>query len=103
MRSLLQGGQRRLRAWMRERFPDADIVCGDTWDRDNFYRWTVDFGPGKATLRLGATEHVIETPDILETGLHELDTNWLQDVGETSRCLLLTSEGVAVRRPPEDW
>ena len=77
-----RGGLRRLEEWMHERFPDVDIVCSDKWDRDDFYRWTVDFGPGKATLRLGATQSAIGTHDVLETGLHELDTNWLQDVCE---------------------
>lgn len=97
MGTVVDGGQMRVEAWMRERFPNADIVLRDTWARDNFYRWTVDFGPGKGTLRLGATEGAMETPSTLENGLHELDMYWLGDVRESSRYLLLTRAGVRVR------
>jgi hypothetical protein len=94
-------GKAAFEAWIRERFPDADLISlgHQGWD---YERWTIDFGPGKAALRIGTTERVLESPLILKERIRDLERlRFLEDAAEKSKWLVLTTVGVAAKHPDE--
>jgi hypothetical protein len=65
-------GVQMIEAWAQARFPEATVNTLGPVQRMPRYRWTIDFGPDKAALRLRATDGVLASPRILEQRLGEL-------------------------------
>ena len=102
IREDLESGRDLLESWLAERFPSAAIGYTGTRDAD-FHRWIVDFGPGKAALRLGATERSLESAKILQERLENLERGtWLHDVETQDKWILLTTVAVAAK-DRDDW
>lgn len=98
----LRSGRDLLEGWLAERFPDADVIYLGLRD-GSVYRWTVDFGPGKSALRLSATERALESAQILQERLEDLERGtWLHDVETQDKWIELTSIAVAQKRR-DDW